>query len=130
MRGAAVCERAGHYWGRVNSLGFVFALAASSDAPKPDDVCVRCGVRRSSTKKANECPTCNRTLDAATNAESGADMPGPGDFSVCFYCGELLRFVDSGLRLASQLELVKELEPRQVATIRLLQARITSRGDL
>lgn len=40
--------------------------------------------------KESECPTCSHVLDAATG-ESG-EKPKNGDFSICFYCGEILRF--------------------------------------
>ncbi len=40
--------------------------------------------------KKSECPTCKHVLDAATG-ESG-EKPRNGDFSICFYCGEILRF--------------------------------------
>ena len=40
--------------------------------------------------KESKCPTCSHLLDAATG-EAG-ETPKNGDFSVCFYCGEILRF--------------------------------------
>jgi len=40
--------------------------------------------------KESECPTCKHVLDAATG-EAG-ETPKNGDFSICFYCGEILRF--------------------------------------
>ncbi len=42
------------------------------------------------------CPFCGRLLDAATSLEH-VDAPKPGDFTVCFDCGALLRFTADGL---------------------------------
>jgi hypothetical protein len=43
--------------------------------------------------ETSPCPVCGANLNAATPAE-GCNVPGPGDFSMCFYCGEYLRFDD------------------------------------
>lgn len=40
--------------------------------------------------KESECPTCKHVLDAASG--EGGEKPKNGDFSICFYCGEILRF--------------------------------------
>ena len=56
--------------------------------------------------KATPCPACARVLDGATSV-SGDHSPCPGDFSVCFCCGELLRFdSERGLQLLRKLDLV------------------------
>ena len=36
------------------------------------------------------CPICKHVLDAVTG--DGEEGPADGDFSICFYCGEILRF--------------------------------------
>ncbi len=41
--------------------------------------------------KATTCPTCGYRMDAAT-ATRGKARPRPGDFSLCLYCGQALRF--------------------------------------
>jgi len=40
------------------------------------------------------CPTCGYTMDSASslNPDDAAHPPTPGDYSVCFECGELLEF--------------------------------------
>lgn len=45
------------------------------------------------------CPNCGTTLDGVTGTAIGGEMPepaefipGPGDISMCCYCGELLQF--------------------------------------
>ena len=45
------------------------------------------------------CPACNHELDAATSATNEREEPKEGDFSLCFYCGEILRFTGEGLDL-------------------------------
>lgn len=44
------------------------------------------------------CPTCGKKLDAATCMSSDA-QPRPGDYTVCLYCANVLRFRD-GMKLA------------------------------
>lgn len=43
--------------------------------------------------KGSVCPGCGAMLDAASHHEEGA-VPEPGCFSICLYCGLLLRFDD------------------------------------
>ena len=51
------------------------------------------------------CPECESVLDAATINEDGA-VPSPGDWSVCFECGAILRFTDDlRMRLAEDTDL-------------------------
>jgi hypothetical protein len=38
-----------------------------------------------------KCPSCGKEFDAASNAE-GEGRPRPGDWTMCFGCGELLAF--------------------------------------
>jgi hypothetical protein len=42
---------------------------------------------------ATRCPGCGLVLNAATNLE-GANLPVPGDLSVCLGCGGMMRFTD------------------------------------
>lgn len=44
-------------------------------------------------------PCCGKEVDAATvvsapGEPASKDAPGPGDFSICIYCGAWLRFID------------------------------------
>lgn len=41
----------------------------------------------------NNCPSCDRKLDAATSAYEDA-VPTPHDITICLYCGEMLEFSD------------------------------------
>lgn len=44
---------------------------------------------------ASACPTCKTILDGASGI-GNRDAPQPGDYSVCVYCGTILRFLQSG----------------------------------
>jgi len=46
--------------------------------------------------KPAACPACGETLDGATNT-TGTRAPKEGDWSVCAYCGTVLRYVDDRL---------------------------------
>lgn len=47
------------------------------------------------------CPSCFMMLDGVTAMEAkGADMPVPGDFTLCINCGQVLRF-DANLNVLS-----------------------------
>jgi hypothetical protein len=70
------------------------------------------------------CPSCSERLDAA----SGTELPRPGDFSVCFECGEVLRFTDAlGVVAAGAAELERELLPWQLRQLRGMQRDIRER---
>ena len=43
----------------------------------------------------NRCPRCCKKLDAATTL-SNHEKPKEGDLSVCFYCGQLMKFSSDG----------------------------------
>jgi hypothetical protein len=61
------------------------------------------------------CPVCHRSLDAAFAVPKESVQPKDGDYSVCAYCGAMLRFSgDLSLRIAadSELEDVKKQQPR------------------
>lgn len=49
--------------------------------------------------EVTKCPVCDANLNAAAPAE-GENRPNPGDYSLCLYCGEYLRFTDE-LKLRS-----------------------------
>lgn len=56
--------------------------------------------------KEQHCPSCNHILDAATHIENDEVIPSEGDYSICMYCGEILRFgKDQELILATQEDL-------------------------
>ena len=38
------------------------------------------------------CPNCKRELDTSTECSGAEVEPEEGDFTVCFYCAEVLRF--------------------------------------
>lgn len=80
--------------------------------------------------KPSTCPTCKRKLDAADYADDSEGRgPQPGDFTICFRCGEELRFTeDMGLKKASFEEISRavlkgELDPEQLNQSRRLVAR-------
>ena len=39
------------------------------------------------------CPSCFKVLDGVTNLE-GHDAPKSGDFTICIYCANVLRFTE------------------------------------
>lgn len=48
-----------------------------------------------SSKLPNEyaaCPHCKQKLDAASGLQGDKDIPGPGDLSICLYCGTILEY--------------------------------------
>jgi len=42
----------------------------------------------------SRCPSCDGTLDAASNVLGGPSMPRPDDLTVCIHCATMLRFKD------------------------------------
>jgi hypothetical protein len=74
----------------------------------------------------NRCPYCDGSLDAASHMREQA-KPKKGDFSVCIYCAQLLRF-DELLAprklLAGEAETVFLAQPKLAEEIRRLQAAI------
>lgn len=68
----------------------------------------------------NKCPHCHELLDDYTAIESNIDVPKEGDFSVCFECGEILRFgPELKLYSASQQD-IDELMLKQPETYNML----------
>lgn len=45
------------------------------------------------------CPNCGDVHDAATAADGSGAMPEPGDFTICFNCGDINRYDDNMQRL-------------------------------
>lgn len=74
--------------------------------------------------KRSECPICLADLNRASNAEGGVTQaPAPGDYSVCWSCGTILRFDrDLLLEIASEDRLDAELEPNQQRILRSISA--------
>jgi len=61
--------------------------------------------------KSSQCPHCRKQLDAATLVTSvGGKAPKTGDFTVCLYCAEVLRWRSGG-----HLTLLSEKERAHVA---------------
>lgn len=69
------------------------------------------------------CPFCGKAMSGATGLDdaSASHAPKEGDFSVCLYCGGLLRFVGSGLVGVTEEEARLDL-PTEVLAV-LLRAR-------
>ncbi len=62
---------------------------------------------------ASTCPSCGVKLNSATmaDAKAGRKAPGPGDFSVCIGCAQVLRYEpDMTVRNALPEELTAELD--------------------
>lgn len=58
--------------------------------------------------KLSPCPTCDANLNGATHSDDEAISPRPGDYSMCWYCGEYLRFDDDmQLRLLTSKDIVE-----------------------
>ena len=84
--------------------------------------------------KTNEhavCPNCAHPLSRATGLEGPDAIPEDGDYSVCLYCGQLLRF-GGGLwgRAASPDEAEENLESAQAAMLLRARAEILRRERL
>jgi hypothetical protein len=73
---------------------------------------------------AARCPICQHVLDDATViSDLSNKLPKPGDFSICIYCGEALRFDQFAtyfLRAAS-LEELRVLQQQHATQYRLLR---------
>jgi RNase P subunit RPR2 len=54
--------------------------------------------------KGSFCPSCFTMLDAVTSMETkGADLPKPGDFTLCIKCHAVLKFTDDMTLVMSSL---------------------------
>jgi len=57
------------------------------------------------------CPSCKHELDAATSADDSPRELKKGDFSLCMYCGEILRFEENlKLKVANQDDMEELLD--------------------
>lgn len=77
------------------------------------------------------CPQCGELLDGATSASrSDARAPKAGDFSVCWYCAEALRFTeDLSFRSVTQQDM-EELEPEAKAVfVKAIALRLLELGE-
>jgi hypothetical protein len=64
--------------------------------------------------KAHTCPYCGSTLDAFTGV-TGADLPDPGDPTLCGYCAGILVFnADLTTREPTEDELADVLTSREL----------------
>lgn len=74
--------------------------------------------------RPQHCPICRAHFDATSSPYNPGAEPKPGDFSVCFYCGAVLRFGGGGrLRRAyvAELHQVGEDDPELFDKIGQLQ---------
>lgn len=76
--------------------------------------------------KENKCPLCDKKLDAVTGVLGKKDRPKPDDFSMCAYCGVILRFnEDLSFRAVPDTELIEEkVPPESLAAIFAYRKRI------
>jgi len=72
------------------------------------------------------CPACSRKIDAATAVQEDRAKPIVGDFSICWYCGTLLRFIGVNpleCRIMTDLDR-KDIDLESYARLKFIQARI------
>ena len=73
-----------------------------------------------------EVPCCGKPADGGTminDRPGGRSDPTPGDFSVCLYCGSLLRYTEGGLRR------IERTERRQMMRDERLSQTAGNRGE-
>lgn len=75
------------------------------------------------------CPVCGKKLDAASESTGAPVKPVEGDFSVCLYCGALLRFGAHLVIVKASLDELMQLQTEQPLTFKHLmeirdQARV------
>ena len=68
------------------------------------------------------CPACTSICTAATGLEQD-EPPNPGDFTVCIFCGTLLKF-EEGLALRTIADWELDVLPAETRAL-LLSARIS-----
>jgi hypothetical protein len=78
---------------------------------------------------ASCCPACGRKIDAATGILNGAS-PAPGDLSVCWSCGEIMRFCQDLTLEAAGPDEVQALDVTARRALLLAQRGIRRRGVL
>ena len=78
--------------------------------------------------KEDKCPSCLHRLNAATDPLTKIQVPHPGDFSVCFYCGQILRFDNElNVQRASE-EDAAGLDPEKLRVLRELSRRFKEKA--
>lgn len=78
--------------------------------------------------RGTECPTCKNNLDCSTG---GDQLPEKGDYSICAYCGEILRYNDNiilSLEKPTSDELDKLLIDAPETYINLLKFKVIIRN--
>ena len=79
------------------------------------------------TRQDNKCPACNEVLNATSGLSDAAATPNPGDFSLCAYCGTVLRFNDDlSIREAEHAD-IEILDDELFEEIAVTQMLIRSR---
>jgi hypothetical protein len=69
--------------------------------------------------RESPCPNCGKRIDAATPVKE-IEPPRPGDYSICFYCGEWLIFTETGVRVASEDD-IREMSPQNFSLLERLR---------
>jgi hypothetical protein len=67
------------------------------------------------------CPSCGKTLNAATHINFTTPEPKPGDLSVCFYCGDLACYNDILVLEPASPEMLVLVPPELIAKITALR---------
>lgn len=78
---------------------------------------------RKHVPQAGECPECLEHLDGATCSNGRNVKPRPKDFSVCVYCGAILRYGRGLLLAAATDDDLAELPPHQVEQLRQMSCQ-------
>ena len=81
--------------------------------------------------RAQHCPSCGRLIDALTGV-GHEHAPSPGDYTVCFYCGTVMRFVEPlpSVRLATKADFEAESDVDFLITILRVCQHIEQRAWL
>lgn len=75
------------------------------------------------------CPECRAGLDGALEVKGDEETkPKPGDISVCFYCGTILKWDKSGALVRATRADINELEPMQQFNLGLAVGGILKRN--
>ena len=74
----------------------------------------------------SRCPHCGYKMNAASTMSGPAPLPNPGDFGVCFGCGEALQY-DRRLRLVKiSAAQIAALDPDERAELQQVQNAVRS----
>lgn len=80
--------------------------------------------------KSNHCPSCNKHLDAASGLTDSDISPKEGDFSICAYCGAVLRFrQELTVELATEEDL-DEIDDEGLMSLAIMQSTILNRNHI